>query len=742
MASARKTSGGFGLGSGSSSSNHNTLKPTSSTSVASATPSSASMLLPGDDAERDLLALTSGLRNGSAASSKAGQQQQQRRKDKESSSSHEEEEHFVDAGTLPAHLYDAYLPGWVAWTRRLLMRHIAAESRWIAKLQHAYRTPRRDRYFVSTALLGTHSFFLIFLPLSFWLGSPYFGRGLINVLAFGVYLTSALKDLVCVPRPLSPPVVRLSVGTHHLEYGFPSTHSANAVSIALYCYLWVLDYRSAAAQAGAEGGAGWLDSKLWEVFLSYYALSVVGGRIYAGMHSLTDCIAGSILGALITWAQWWLFPLMERSLVITSWVVPAVIIPVGLAMVTFHPQPMDDCPCFEDAIAFIAVAMGVTIGRWFVVRNGLALIHDHPSRPQPFQPYDPSVIFQHIKFLPKAAASRFGDKSAITSLTRHLVHGNRFVTTGISAARVAGDSWSGWAARALAKFVVGSLVLVVVRIAVKASSKLLLPPTFRFVYRILGFALPRRYYTPAQEYDSIPQDLRPIPSVLDLSSVGKAVAGGPFEPNRALSPSPQPSRVSSPNPLPPYLRATSPQFFQTRSGSPLAALRQPPGHALSVNTTALSNSPSNVPHRRAQFSLGVDSASGEGSPLSLSGSLSSLPPRSGTATPPNASLSRQMPSSNRPPIVENPLGVNVAVPITQTQGRQANGLDIPGEDAPEKIADAIGKGIHSHPGGQHDTDIKRYDADVLTKVLTYSAIGLFGSALLPVFFEHIGWIRP
>lgn len=48
---------------------------------------------------------------------------------------------------------------------------------------------------------------------------------LLYVLAAGGYVTSVLKDLFCVPRPYSPPLVRLSVGTHALEYGFPSTHS-------------------------------------------------------------------------------------------------------------------------------------------------------------------------------------------------------------------------------------------------------------------------------------------------------------------------------------------------------------------------------------------------------------------------------------------------------------------------------------------------------------------------------------
>jgi len=78
-----------------------------------------------------------------------------------------------------------------------------------------------------------------------------FGR-LCYALAFGVYLSSFLKDLVCSPRPYAPPVVRLSkfvewlfsvlrltpcslaVGNHHLEYGLPSTHSTNCTFMVLF----------------------------------------------------------------------------------------------------------------------------------------------------------------------------------------------------------------------------------------------------------------------------------------------------------------------------------------------------------------------------------------------------------------------------------------------------------------------------------------------------------------------------
>lgn len=39
--------------------------------------------------------------------------------------------------------------------------------------------------------------------------------------------------------------------------------------------------------------------------LAFYACTIVFGRLYSGMHSITDCLAGSLLGAVI-WAAHWL----------------------------------------------------------------------------------------------------------------------------------------------------------------------------------------------------------------------------------------------------------------------------------------------------------------------------------------------------------------------------------------------------------------------------------------------------
>jgi len=48
-----------------------------------------------------------------------------------------------------------------------------------------------------------------------------------------------------------------------------------------------------------------------------------------------------------------------------------VIIPLTLLIVHRHAEPVDDCPCFEDAIAFVSVIMGTVLGRWHAANWGL-----------------------------------------------------------------------------------------------------------------------------------------------------------------------------------------------------------------------------------------------------------------------------------------------------------------------------------------------------------------------------------
>jgi membrane-associated phospholipid phosphatase len=120
----------------------------------------------------------------------------------------------------------------------------------------------------------------------------------------------------------------LAFSNHHLEYGFPSTHSTNSISIALFIYTHV--HRLASLPAPSTNlittlapPSDWSISltTYWisALLLALYTFSIVYGRLYCAMHSFTDCAIGVAIGAVI-WAVYWVTEdAVENWLIHAGW---------------------------------------------------------------------------------------------------------------------------------------------------------------------------------------------------------------------------------------------------------------------------------------------------------------------------------------------------------------------------------------------------------------------------------------
>lgn len=69
------------------------------------------------------------------------------------------------------------LPKWRYDLRQRALPLIRWETPYLAWLQAKLRSPALDSYFAITANLGTHTFFMIGLPIMFWCGFASFGKG-------------------------------------------------------------------------------------------------------------------------------------------------------------------------------------------------------------------------------------------------------------------------------------------------------------------------------------------------------------------------------------------------------------------------------------------------------------------------------------------------------------------------------------------------------------------------------------
>lgn len=158
-----------------------------------------------------------------------------------------------------------------------------------------------------------------------------------------------------LPRPLSPPLHRITMsGSAALEYGFPSTHSTNAVSVALY---GILTLRSTSDVSPILCFS--LEALAW-----VYVVSIILGRLYCGMHGFLDVGVGIALGAFLAITDWVSRDVIDAFVSSGSWQVPVTIILAILVLVGIHPEPADACPCFDDGVAFAAVVMGCEVGHW------------------------------------------------------------------------------------------------------------------------------------------------------------------------------------------------------------------------------------------------------------------------------------------------------------------------------------------------------------------------------------------
>jgi hypothetical protein len=68
------------------------------------------------------------------------------------------------------------LPSWRYQFREQLLPIVRWETPYVAWLQDTLRSSALDTYFASTANLGTHTFFMIMLPILFWCGNTRLAR--------------------------------------------------------------------------------------------------------------------------------------------------------------------------------------------------------------------------------------------------------------------------------------------------------------------------------------------------------------------------------------------------------------------------------------------------------------------------------------------------------------------------------------------------------------------------------------
>lgn len=137
-----------------------------------------------------------------------------------------------------------------------------------------------------------------------------------------------------------------------LEYGFPLSHSANAIGVILVFWWRLLAFRHSLS---------WPHFALLLAVLVVYYFSLIIGRLYCGMHGFVDLLSGSLVGVACFLVRF-LWSRQIDALILENghaWLT-GVLVALGCTLlVHLHADPVDDCPCFDDSVAFIGVIIGV-----------------------------------------------------------------------------------------------------------------------------------------------------------------------------------------------------------------------------------------------------------------------------------------------------------------------------------------------------------------------------------------------
>lgn len=228
------------------------------------------------------------------------------------------------------------------------------------------------------SFLGDQVLYVLLLPWFMWVVDPSFGRLFLLLLITGTSLQplflqlvvlphtltfprycvswigttfgNTLKNLIALPRPPSPPL-----WSHHKheDFGMPSTHTMNAVSMSFFLAYWVWPMVP-------KGTAQYLVllGVLW------YTSSMFVSRMYLAAHSHVDTISGFVLGVLyfLFWVQ--VSPSVDHFLNTNPnapWIVGSAI----CLLLLFHPRSSRPSPSFRYSMALTGLGLGMAIGLHF-----------------------------------------------------------------------------------------------------------------------------------------------------------------------------------------------------------------------------------------------------------------------------------------------------------------------------------------------------------------------------------------
>ncbi|RNA38492.1 sphingosine-1-phosphate phosphatase 2 [Brachionus plicatilis] len=207
-------------------------------------------------------------------------------------------------------------------------------------------------FFLFITNIGNEVFYISFLPFVTW---NYDDKVMILTCmawAISMYIGQALKDILKMPRPSSPPVAKIEDRYLH-EYGFPSTHAMAVFTISWT--LLTLVFRTLPQEETIT--LRWTISLLSYVLIFLVCLS----RIYLGMHTYLDICGGLVLAYAIN-RIFIYFSSSVYNLIHDSFVGGAVFSSLFLLVCFVYPNKKRWSSARADTFLIMGVGTGLSFG--------------------------------------------------------------------------------------------------------------------------------------------------------------------------------------------------------------------------------------------------------------------------------------------------------------------------------------------------------------------------------------------
>jgi sphingosine-1-phosphate phosphatase 2 len=275
----------------------------------------------------------------------------------------------------------ANVPSWRKW----LLEERQREASWILAVQK-YRNPVLDLYFYMISELCEELFYITFMPFTSWAYGRRYTLDITMMIPLCIAGGNMLKNIFQIPRPFHADMY-FPNGKQKQDHGLPSTHTIAQFVIPFYSFYYFYIERAHNIPEYAIG--------YWPMlfFIIGWSASVIASRIYLAYHNPMDVISGFVFGVGLLFSYiYYLRYMFESWLLLSGPHIFLATIAIGISFVLFHPTTDPPTPAIAESGLCLGTGFGVMCGFWISTNTAI-------------RAYVPKAAFSVMEIFPALARS-------------------------------------------------------------------------------------------------------------------------------------------------------------------------------------------------------------------------------------------------------------------------------------------------------------------------------------------------